>query len=63
MSVVLLRAADLATPNNVMDMLASGRAVVATASAGPQLSYLLEDFGLVLPSAAREMMASSVYSR
>src|SRR5690606_20488324 len=42
-------AADLVLPSKLTNMLASGRPVVATASAGTQVAALVRDCGIVVP--------------
>jgi hypothetical protein len=53
-------AADLVMPSKLTGMLASGRAILATASPETQLAYALEGCGLVVPSESPEMMAEGL---
>lgn len=53
-------AADLVMPSKLTGMLASGRAIVATASPGTQLAYVLEGCGLVVPPESPEMVAEGL---
>ncbi len=53
-------AADLVMPSKLTGMLASGRAILATASPESQLSYVLEGCGLVVPPESPEMMAEGL---
>lgn len=47
-------------PSKMTGTLASGRAILATASPETQLSYALEGCGLVVPSESPEMMAEGL---
>ena len=53
-------AADLVMPSKLTGMLASARAILATASPETQLAYALEGCGLVVPSESPEMMAEGL---
>lgn len=53
-------AADLVMPSKLTGMLASGRAILATASPETQLSYVLEGCGLVVPPESPEMVAQGL---
>ncbi len=53
-------AADLVMPSKLTGMLASGRAILATASPETQLSYVLEGCGLVVPPESPEMVAEGI---
>jgi colanic acid biosynthesis glycosyl transferase WcaI len=53
-------AADLVMPSKLTGMLASGRAILATARPETQLSYVLEGCGLVVPPESAEMVAEGV---
>lgn len=53
-------AADLVMPSKLTGMLASGRAILATASPETQLAYALDGRGLVVPSESPEMMAEGL---
>jgi len=53
-------AADLVMPSKLTGMLASGRAILATASPETQLSYVLEGCGLVVPPESPEMVAEGL---
>ena len=53
-------AADLVMPSKLTGMLASGRAVLATAAPETQLAYVLEGCGLVVSSESPEAMAEGL---
>lgn len=53
-------AADLVMPSKLTGMLASGRAILATASPDTQISYVLEGCGLVVPPESPEMVAEGI---
>lgn len=53
-------AADLVMPSKLTGMLASGRAILATASRETQLSYVLEGCGLVVPPESPELVAEGL---
>jgi colanic acid biosynthesis glycosyl transferase WcaI len=53
-------AADLVMPSKLTGMLASGRAILATASPETQLSCVLEGCGLVVPPESPEMVAEGL---
>ncbi len=53
-------AADLVMPSKLTGMLASGRAILATASADTQISHALEGCGLVVPPESPELVAEGL---
>ena len=53
-------AADLVMPSKLTGMLASGRAILATASPETQIAYVLEGRGLVVPPESPEMVAEGL---
>ena len=53
-------AADLVMPSKLTGMLASGRAILATASPETQISYVLEGCGLVVPPESPETVAEGL---
>ena len=53
-------AADLVMPSKLTGMLASGRAILATASPETQIFYVLEGCGLVVPPASPDLMAEGL---
>ena len=53
-------AADLVMPSKLTGMLASGRAVVATARVGTELACLVESVGLVVPPEDPLAMANGI---
>lgn len=55
-------AADLVLPSKLTNMLASGRPVVATASAGTQVADLVRDCGIVVPPGDATVFADALSS-
>lgn len=55
-------AADLVLPSKLTNMLASGRPVVATASAGTQVAALIRDCGLAVAPGDAEALADALLS-
>ncbi|TAK71660.1 MAG: hypothetical protein EPO19_04280 [Betaproteobacteria bacterium] len=53
-------AADLVMPSKLTGMLASGRAILATANPETQLAYVLEGCGLVVPPESPELVAEGL---
>jgi len=53
-------AADLVMPSKLTGMLASGRAILAMASPETQISYVLEDRGLVVPPESPALVADGL---
>ena len=53
-------AADLVMPSKLTGMLASGRAILATADPETQISYVLEGCGLVVPADSPELIAQGL---
>lgn len=56
----LADAADLVMPSKLTGMLASGRAVVATAQPGTQVAMVVEGRGVVVPPAQPEVFAAAI---